>query len=150
MNGDQLQSSSPGGLSPEELRKKRQAQWGVPPGYVQPTAGEASRQNTEAGDASAKSEKSPTNHLDIRAVIGGMIDGKSTALMWVGLVIAGMGGLWLLGVAFRTSVLWGLASVIIPFAGLLFAIFHWDEAKWPVLLNVGGVILLYVGLFMGI
>lgn len=58
----------------------------------------------------------------------------------VGWVLAGLAGLamfvfsvQILILAFKTSVGWGLASLFIPFAVLVFVIKHWEEAKTPFL-----------------
>lgn len=57
-----------------------------------------------------------------------------------GMVLAVLGGLamlvfsvQILVMAFKTSVLWGLASLFIPFAGLVYVIKYWDQAKTPFL-----------------
>lgn len=67
--------------------------------------------------------------------------------MIAGLLLAAFGGIWLLVVAFRESVLWGLGVVFIPFVSVIFAIIHWDDAKWPFLINLAGTILFFVGVF---
>jgi uncharacterized membrane protein len=58
----------------------------------------------------------------------------------VGTVLAVLSGLamfvfavQILIMAFKTSVGWGLASLFIPFAVLVFVIKHWEEAKTPAL-----------------
>lgn len=63
----------------------------------------------------------------------------------IGAALCVIGGLWLLILAFQTSILWGLGSLIVPFVSLIFAITHWDEAKTPFLTAVVGVILIFVG-----
>lgn len=64
-----------------------------------------------------------------------------TALFYLGGLVAFIGGIWLLVVAFKQSVWWGLGSLIIPFVGLVFAIMNWQIAKTPFLVYVGGIIL---------
>lgn len=59
----------------------------------------------------------------------------------VGEIIALIGGLWLLIVAFRTSILWGLACFI-PFVSLIFVFTHWEESKAPFLTSLLGAILI--------
>ncbi len=57
-------------------------------------------------------------------------------LMGIGAVlglVALVTSIWLLVVAFRQSVLWGLASLFIPFASVVFAIKYWGAAKKPFL-----------------
>jgi hypothetical protein len=60
----------------------------------------------------------------------------------VGMVLAFAGGLWLLIVAFRQSILWGLAYMFVPFAALVFIIVHWQEAKKPFLVLLLGLALM--------
>jgi hypothetical protein len=57
-----------------------------------------------------------------------------------GLVLAGVAGIALLvfGIqilvrAFKTSVGWGLASLFVPFAALVFVVKHWDQTRTPFL-----------------
>ncbi len=69
-------------------------------------------------------------------------------LYWLGLVIAVVGGIWMLVLAFQESVLWGLGCLFVPFVSLVFAIMHWDRAKIPFLIQVGGLVLLVVGALM--
>ncbi|MCB1097086.1 MAG: hypothetical protein KDN22_16050 [Verrucomicrobiae bacterium] len=65
----------------------------------------------------------------------------------LGFVVAGLGvysvfvgGIWFLAKAFGVGVGWGLASLVIPFAGLVFAIKYWGISWRPLALNVvGGV-----------
>jgi hypothetical protein len=56
----------------------------------------------------------------------------------LGLIVGMGGGIWLLVVAFQESVGWGLACMLIPCAALYFVFTHWDEAKLPFLVNIGG------------
>jgi hypothetical protein len=52
-------------------------------------------------------------------------------------VVAGLGMLvfmvQILIIAFKTSVGWGLASLLLPFAILVFVIKHWEQTKTPFL-----------------
>jgi hypothetical protein len=70
-------------------------------------------------------------------------------LLVVGLIIAAVGGIWLLVVAFQESILWGLGSLFIPLVGLVFVIMHWEVAKKPFLINIGGAVLIGLGTIMG-
>lgn len=69
-------------------------------------------------------------------------------LFIVGAILSGIGGLWLLVVAFQESVLWGLACWFIPFVALYFVATHWEETKTPFLMNLGGVLVAIVGMVM--
>jgi hypothetical protein len=70
-------------------------------------------------------------------------------LLVVGLAVAAVGGIWLIVVAFQESVLWGLGSLFIPLVGLAFVISHWDAAKRPFLINLGGALLIVLGTVLG-
>jgi hypothetical protein len=63
------------------------------------------------------------------------------ALLIVGGILSIVGGIWLLVVAFKESVWWGLGSFFIPFVGLIFAIMHWQVAKKPFLISLAGGVL---------
>ena len=66
-----------------------------------------------------------------------------------GAVLSTVAGIWLLVVAFRTSVWWGLGSFFIPFVVLIFTIAYWSEAKRPFLYGLGGSVIMFAGtLFM--
>jgi hypothetical protein len=64
------------------------------------------------------------------------------ALFFVGALISIVGGLWLLLVAFRESVAWGLGVLFVPFASLVFVFRHWGVAKWPFLFSLLGGLLM--------
>lgn len=78
----------------------------------------------------------------------------TTPLGWGGLALTGLGGLaWGLGwlcmviVAFRTSILWGLAIFIPGGVGaLIFLCFNFQKAIAPFLLQIFGIVLLGVGM----
>lgn len=53
----------------------------------------------------------------------------TVTLLVLGSLIAAIGGIWLLVAAFGESIWWGLASLFVPFASLLFVILHWSKAK---------------------
>jgi hypothetical protein len=55
-------------------------------------------------------------------------------LLVIGLLINAVGGIWLLVTAFRTSLMWGLISLLVPFAAVVYTILHWKEAKKPFLI----------------
>lgn len=68
----------------------------------------------------------------------------------IGVLIAAVGGIWLLITGFGESILWGLAMLFIPLVGLIFVILHWDKAKKPFLVNIVGAAIIFVGsLLMG-
>ena len=47
--------------------------------------------------------------------------------------------IWLLVIAFRTNVMWGLAYLFIPFAALVFVFMNWDKTRKPFLIFLGGM-----------
>jgi hypothetical protein len=68
-----------------------------------------------------------------------------TALYYLGAILSIVGWIWLVVVAFKTGVWWGLGTLFIPLVGLIFAIMHWSEAKVPFLVSIVGSVLLYFG-----
>lgn len=66
-------------------------------------------------------------------------------MYWLGIVLSLVGGLWIVVNAFRTSVLWGLGSLLIPFVSLIFALMNFAENKVPLLLCVIGLVLVFMG-----
>lgn len=67
-------------------------------------------------------------------------------IMLVGLVVASAGQLWFLLRAFMESVLWGLAILFIPFAGLAFLVKRADVALKPTVVSFGGLAIVAWGL----
>lgn len=71
--------------------------------------------------------------------------------LWLGITViaclAGIAaGVWLLVLAFREHLGWGLACCFIPFGALAFAIKYWEEAKRPFLYSLVSVVLAVVGM----
>ena len=66
-----------------------------------------------------------------------------------GLIIFVIGGFWFLVVAFKQSVLWGIACLLLPIVPLIFTLVHWSEAKSPFFMQVVGFVLLLIGAFLG-
>ncbi len=68
------------------------------------------------------------------------------ALYAIGGVIALVGYIWLVVVAFRVGGAgWGIGSLLIGIIGLIFAITHWEAAKRPFLVEVAGAVLIGIG-----
>jgi len=63
-----------------------------------------------------------------------------------GFLIALVGGIMFLMVAFEESVGWGLGCLFIPFVSLLFLIMYWDRAAKPFLINLVGVLPMLLGM----
>jgi hypothetical protein len=72
-----------------------------------------------------------------------------SALIVIGSVLGFIAGIWLLVVAFRQSILWGLACLLIPFVSLLFVIVHWSEARSPFLLSLLALVPIILGVVLG-
>ncbi len=71
------------------------------------------------------------------------------AIYWLGAIVALVGVIWMIINAFKTSILWGLGSLFIPFVVLIFAAMHWAQNKQPFLIWLGGVVIAIVGALMG-
>ena len=54
-------------------------------------------------------------------------------------VVSMIAAVWLLVVAFKRSMLWGLAVMFVPFANIVFVVKNWDDAKKPFLINLGAL-----------
>jgi hypothetical protein len=57
-----------------------------------------------------------------------------------GLTLLLIGWIWLVRVAWRQRRAWGLGVLILPPAGLLFAVAHWPAARRPFLLGLVGLV----------
>lgn len=71
-------------------------------------------------------------------------------LILVGIVIALVSNLSVLIAAFRDSVVWGLAYLLIPGAALVFVITHWDDCRSPVLRALVGAVIMIAGFMIKI
>jgi hypothetical protein len=52
--------------------------------------------------------------------------------------------IWLIVVAFKTSLGWGFATLFLPGAGIVFAILNWQVAKKPFLTSVASVVVTFL------
>jgi hypothetical protein len=68
----------------------------------------------------------------------------------VGVIVSLVGGVWLIILAFRESLLWGLAALFVPFAALAFAIMYWTEAKRPFYISLVGTALTMLAAFVAV
>ncbi|MEZ5539152.1 MAG: excalibur calcium-binding domain-containing protein [Pseudomonadales bacterium] len=66
----------------------------------------------------------------------------STIVFLIGIIIFIIGGLGYLIAAFKTSILWGLGVLFLPFISLFYLIIHWQSAKKPFLTQVFGLALI--------
>ncbi len=68
-----------------------------------------------------------------------------TILYGVGILAALVGGIWLLVVAFQESIGWGVGCLLCGPVAIVFAIQHWEKAKVPFLIEIGGAVLAGIG-----
>src|SRR5688572_15455331 len=66
------------------------------------------------------------------------MDATTIALLLVGFLLLFCGCLVLLVRAFQESIGWGIASLVIPFANIVFAFGHWDRTKGSFLCTIIG------------
>jgi hypothetical protein len=74
----------------------------------------------------------------------GMIGLTLLGLGFLGQVI---GGIWLVVLGFRKSVLWGLGVWFVPFVNIIFAAMHWSEAQIAVVLSLLGLVFTVLGVY---
>ena len=58
----------------------------------------------------------------------------------IGFIIMFVGAIWILIIAFKKSVLWGLGSLFIPFVIFVFTFMNWKDTKKPFLIWLLGFI----------
>lgn len=73
----------------------------------------------------------------------------------MGMLLLGLGGLlmlvgfiWIVINAFKTSIVWGICSLLIPLVAQIFAIMNWATNKAPFLVWLGGLVIYVVGFMM--
>lgn len=69
-------------------------------------------------------------------------------LMWIGIVGIVVFGIMLLIKQFQTSILWGLACLLIPFASLVWLVMYWDEGKMLFLYGLLSIVIMIIGITM--
>lgn len=69
--------------------------------------------------------------------------------MGIAMLMGVIGGVWLLILAFRKSMLWGLGSLLLPFVILVFAVMHWSETQEALMLQVAAALIM-MGVFGGL
>lgn len=70
-------------------------------------------------------------------------------LLGLGGLIAFVGSIMILIEAFKTSILWGLGSIFIPFVGLVFVAMHWQRASRGFMIWAAGFVLILIGSVLG-
>jgi hypothetical protein len=71
--------------------------------------------------------------------------GIGTWVTAIGLIIILVGHFWIIVVAFRESLLWGTASLLVPVVVLGFVISHWHRVAKPFGLYVVGWLTMFLG-----
>ncbi len=71
-------------------------------------------------------------------------------LIGAALILCTIASIWFLIAVFKENVLWGLAVLFLPVAGLIFLILHWEDVRVPFLLNLVGCILMAIAIFGGL
>lgn len=84
--------------------------------------------------------------LLIVAALSFLVPGLGYITVCLGYLVGFVGSIWLLVTAFQESIGWGLACLLIPCIGLVFVATHLDRALKPFLVNVGGSILVVIGM----
>ncbi len=70
----------------------------------------------------------------------------SELLSIIGIIIVAVGGIFLLIETFRESILWGIGGILISPILLLFIVLHWDVSKRPVVIQIVGLLIMFIGL----
>ena len=70
-------------------------------------------------------------------------------LLFLGLLLVVIGALMLLVAAFRVSIWWGLASLLIPFVQIIFVFIHWGESRASVFTQTTGLLLILAAFLVG-
>ena len=67
----------------------------------------------------------------------------------LGAIFLILGNLWLLITIFKDSIMWGVGCLVFGPLTLLWIILNWDLAKTPTLFYLGGVGIIFLGIFLG-
>jgi hypothetical protein len=66
--------------------------------------------------------------------------------LFLGALVALLSGIWLLILAFKEHILWGLGFLLVPFVSLIFVIMHWRRTWIPFVISAAGAGMMMVGL----
>lgn len=72
----------------------------------------------------------------------------TTALLLLGMAVFATGSLMYAVAAFRTSMLWGLGCIFIPFVPVIFLFAHWKAARKPFVISILGLFTATAALFL--
>ena len=59
-------------------------------------------------------------------------------LLWTGYALCGLGGLWVIVLAWQKGILWGLACLLFPVLQLIYVGLNWKQAKSAFFLQLAG------------
>ena len=62
----------------------------------------------------------------------------------LGVILLLIGNIWILVLAFKTGIWWGLGSLFIPLVGLLFTLLNLRDTWKPLLIEIVGAIVIFV------
>ena len=63
----------------------------------------------------------------------------------IGSIISVIGNIWLLVLAFREGMVWGLAAMFVPFVMLVFVVMYFGETWQPMAINILGTLIAVMG-----
>lgn len=67
-------------------------------------------------------------------------------MFWLGILLSGVGGLWLTVNAFRNSgALWGLCTLVIPLVAQIYGVRHREGNTVPLAISLAGLMLFWLG-----
>ncbi len=69
-------------------------------------------------------------------------------LMGIGAIISIVYSIILIIESFKTSVIWGLVYLFVPFGALIFIIVHWDKAGSPFLKSLLSIPFFVIGIMI--
>ncbi len=70
------------------------------------------------------------------------------ALIVIGIIVAGIGGIWFLVEVFRDSIGWGVLCLLIGPASLIYLVLNWSDVKNPFFVQLGGLALYIIGIII--
>lgn len=139
-----------GEARPVDLAPSAPSDASKPAGRVtQVKARENSEADMEEAEEAEDSADSATTREPFRWTLASI---SGLGVFGLGFLALLVGQVWLIGAAFRTSVGWGVAMLVGTFVAdiitIMFCRQHWDTAKRPVCLKLGGVVLVLSGWFL--
>ena len=76
------------------------------------------------------------------------------ALGWIflifGWLLAFLGSLWIIVIAWQRNILWGLVCFLVPIVQLVYVAAHWKESKDGFFLQVAGLALMILAAVTGV